>query len=272
MRRVQGLRPTLFIAFVMMSLIPVSSMAPAVSGAEVVGNPELIRYEGSGGLVLPPSVDRVTRNEVAQCRGCSWKITSACVPDAENYCDAAIRGCPGLIDHVRTWFRPAGGQWRETGLICLSSNTVTTLVGIEGLIAESFYQYVPELNPRCWPESGPVVNIPLLCGSGQAGGTQEWSQTVSGFAIAINAEPQWAWNFEREYRTSDLPGGPYPDMSVTHTFHTSGTKHVVVEARWSGIFSIDGLGPFPIERDLRQVKGFEVEIGQAHARLTRPNA
>lgn len=271
MRRGKGLSPPLVIAF-FISLIAIGLMAPAASGAEVVGNPELIRYEGSGGLVLPSSVDRDTRTEVAGCRGCSWKITAACVPDADNYCDAAIRGCPGLIDHVRTWFRPNGGQWRETGLICLSSQSVTTLVGIEGLISESFYQYVPDLKPLCWPESGPVVNIPLLCGSGQAGGTQEWSENVSGFAIEITAKPQWAWNFERDYITSNVPGGPYPDMSVTHTYKTSGTKQVLVETRWRGMFSVDGLGPFPIERELRQVKGFEVEIGQARARLMRPNA
>ncbi len=271
MRRANALGLPLVIAF-FISLIAICLMAPAASGAEVVGNPELIRYEGSGGLVLPPSVDRGTRNEVAECRGCSWKITSACVPDADNYCDAAIRGCPGLIDHVRTWFRPAGGQWRETGLICLSSQTITTVVGIEDLISENFYQYVPELEPTCWPESGPVVHIPLLCGSGQTAGTQKWSENVSRFAIEITAKPQWAWNFEREFLTVELPGGPYPDMSVTHTYKTSGTKRVMVETRWRGSFRVDGLGPFPIERDLRQVKGFEVEIGQARARLMRPNA
>ena len=270
--RSRALTACISVFFGVLSFNSVGLFVPAFSASNVIGNPELIRYEGSGGLILPSSVDTGTRTEVARCRGCSWKITAACVPGVDNYCDAAIRGCPGLIDHVRTWFRPAGGEWRETGLICLSTHQVTTVMGMEQIIAEGFTRYVPELNPRCWPETGAVVNIPLLCETGQSSGMREWSDAAAGMTIRIEAQPRWVWNFEGTPMVSSTPGGQYPDMSVSHIYRSMGTKFISIQTLWSGQFSIDGLGPFPIERELLQEVGFTVEMGQARARLMRPNA
>jgi hypothetical protein len=109
---------TLIISSAALLLAPFGFNAPAgYANREVVADQEQVRYQGNGGLILPTTVDTGTRNEMMRCRGCGWKLTAACVPGPNDYCDAAIRGCSGLIDHVRVWFRPEGGNWREVDRI-----------------------------------------------------------------------------------------------------------------------------------------------------------
>jgi hypothetical protein len=234
---------------------------------DVIANPEQIRFEGTGGLILPASVDSHTRNNVAGCRDCSWKITPACVPSPENYCDALIRACPGLIDHVRTWFRPPGGDWLETGLICLTSNRITTVSVADQSIAAEFTRYIPDLRPRCWPEKGVVTNLPYLCTSGQNSGVHRWTHDVAGFTVSIAATPSWVWAFSSGALVTAMPGGPYPDTSVSHVFTRVGSHEFPVTAVWRGQFTVDGLGPFEIESDLRQLVNWQVDVGEARGRL-----
>ena len=125
------------------------NVAAGHANPDVVADQEQVRYQGSGGLILPATVDTDTRNELIRCRGCGWKLTAACVPGPNKYCDAAIRGCPGLIDHVRVWFRPEGGDWREVDRICLTHYEVSTVAGVEKRIAENFTRYVPDQAARC---------------------------------------------------------------------------------------------------------------------------
>jgi len=152
-----------FISIATASLTSLGLVAPGVSAnPDVFANPEEVRYEGNGGLILPPSVNNGTRNEVIRCRGCGWKLTAACVPGPDNYCDAGIRGCPGLIDHMRVWFQPPGGDWKEVDRICLTNYAVTTITDLENGIADNFARYVPEQVARCWPTRGAVTNLPLV--------------------------------------------------------------------------------------------------------------
>jgi hypothetical protein len=239
----------------------------AMSNPLVIGNPEEIRYEGSGGLILPPSVNSAERNRVARCRDCSWKMTPACVPDQHNYCDAAVRSCPGLIDHVRTWFRPAGGDWVETGLICLTTYRVTTVAELDRYIGGNFLQHIPPLEPRCWPNQGVVVHLPYVCEAGQNAHAHRWSHSVSGFNVEVSATPHWTWNFAGSRLSTTSKGGPYPDLSVSHSFTSHGEKPIHVVSHWLGTFFVGDLGPFPIEQRLEQSKSWNVPIGEARARL-----
>ncbi len=261
-----GMNVSISLAFSIFAFLAVA--APVTAGPDVIGNPEQIRFEGTGGLILPSSVDSQTRNRVAKCRDCSWKITPACVPGPENYCDALIRACPGLIDHVRTWFRPAGGEWVETGLICLTSNRVTTVNTAERLIADEFTRYIPDLKPKCWPDKGVVTNIPYVCTSGQQSGVHRWSHELVGLSVSVEAKPSWVWEFGNSYLVTEMPGGPYPDTSVSHVFTQTGRHKFPVTAVWRGQFSVDGVGPFNIEAALRQQSHLSVEVGEARGRLT----
>jgi len=249
----------------MFSLLVISASASATP--DVVANPEQIRFEGSGGLILPGSVDSQTRNTVARCRDCAWKMTPACIPGDDNYCDAIIRSCPGLIDHVRTWFRPNGGDWIETGLVCLTSSRITTVSVADQAIAQEFTRYIPELAPRCWPETGVITNLPYLCTSGQRSGIHQWSHDLAGFGVTISATPKWVWSFSNSPLITASSGGPYPDTSVSHVFARHGSHEFPIMAVWQGEFTVDGLGPFEIQSDLRQRVQWQVHVGEARGKL-----
>lgn len=243
-----------------------------MASPDVFANPEQVRYEGSGGLVLPASVDSDTRNEVVRCRGCGWKLTVACVPGPDNYCDAGIRACPGLIDHMRVWFSPLNDAWKEVGRICLTNYEVTTAQDLESSISESFARYVPEQAARCWPGQGAITGLPLICQSGQVPQAVSWRIPIAGFTVAISTTPSWTWNFDGTRYFSRSTGGPFPNTEISHTFSTVGRKDVSVTTRWSGVFSIDSLESVPIERELIQGSSIPVSIGEAKARLRCPGA
>lgn len=249
----------------------IGSYAQGVSAyPDVLANPDHVRYEGSGGLVLPGSVNSGTRNEVIRCRGCSWKLTVACVPGPENYCDAGIRACPGLIDHMRVWFKPLSGEWKEVDRICLTNYEVTTVRDLENSIAEEFERYVPEQVARCWPVQGAITNLPLICQSGQRPDALSWAIPISGFTVLITTTPSWTWNFHGLSHFTRNAGGPFPNRDISHTFPTAGAKTIKVLTRWNGHFSVDSLEAVPIERELVQGTSIAVTIGQAKARLDCP--
>ena len=257
---------------VVLALASVHTAQGVSANPEVVGNQEQVRYEGTGGLILPESVDHSTRRMVSECLGCSWKMTPACIPGPGNYCDAAIRACPSLIDHVRTWFRPVGGEWVETGLICLSTQHISTVTNIGREITSHFEQYVPELKPRCWPHQRVVTQIPIICESGQSSEVHNWNHHVAGYAIRVSSKPHWVWNFAGVRLVTDQPGDRYPDASVSHTFTRHGSASMSVQSVWSGTYSVGDLGPFEIREDLRQFKGWDIDVGEARSRLVRPSA
>ncbi len=268
-----AIRPALVLVMSIGALLLscVGSVTPqVVANPDVFANPEQVRYEGSGGLVLPASVDSDTRNELVRCRGCGWKLTVACVPGPGNYCDAGIRACPGLIDHMRVWFRPLDGDWEEVGRICLTNYEVTTVQDLESSISETFARYVPEQAARCWPLQGAVTNLPLICQSGQPPEGVSWKIPIAGFTVAISTTPSWSWNFHGSLLFSRSAGGSFPNMDISHTFSTAGRKDVSVTTSWSGVFSIDSMDSVPIERELIQRSSIPVTIGQAMARLRCP--
>jgi hypothetical protein len=263
----------LFLTFVLLCplvALPHFHMARVSASPDVFANPEQIRYEGSGGLVLPASVDTSIRNEVVHCRGCGWKLTAACIPGPDNYCDAAIRGCPGLLDHMRVWFQPAGGDWKEVDRICLTHYEVTTVADIERRAIESFERYVPKQDPRCWPEKNAVTNLPLLCGAGQSTQAVSWSIPVAGFSVGITTTPSWHWDFAGSSLRTNQSGGPYPDRAISHTFRKAGHKEIGLRTKWSGNIRIDSLDQVEIAADLLQNARLTVTIGQALARLRCP--
>lgn len=182
------------------------------------------------------------------------------------------RGCPGLIDHVRVWFRPEGGNWREVDRICLTHEEVSTVTGIERAIAEHFTRYVPEQAARCWPAHGAVTRLPLLCESGKPATFVHWRVPISGFTVAIKATPSWRWDFLERVLYTSQSGGPYPNKAISHAFPTAGRKNIEVTTRWAAEFTVDGLEPVAIERDLLQRSTLGVTIGQAKARLRCPGA
>lgn len=220
--------------------------------------------------MLPGSVDSHTRGEMASCRGCLWRLSSPCDsgPSGSGSCGSVSRGCPAGRELLRIWFQPSGGSWQDRGVVCISSGEVITVVEIGKRQRERFERAVPPLVPRCWPPSGVVTNIPIVCGSGQSAGRVDWADSVAGWGVNTWVKPHWTWSFAPgAILTVDQPGGPYPDFTVSHTYRKTGTARVGVETIWTGEFSVEGVGTFSLE-PLRQQREVTVQVLQARGLLT----
>lgn len=236
----------------------------------VVVRPDVDRYVGTGGLLLPGSVDTTTRRELASCRGCRWRLSAPCDADplGSGPCGSVSRGCPAGRELLRIWFQPQGSPWIDRGVVCIASGEVVTVEQVGAAQREAFERRVPALNPKCWPPAGVVTNIPVICASGQPAGRHQWTDTVAGWRVTTWIAPTWTWTFApgAVVRT-ESPGGPYPDFSVSHTYRTTGTFRTEVLTTWSGEFQVDGAGTFALE-PLTQRGVRDVEVQQARGLLT----
>lgn len=268
-RRRPGLRLLIAAALV---LLPVAPAHATSSGADVHGDDEGDVYVGSGGLILPGSVDMQTRQQVAACSGCSWRLTTPCVASAlgnafGSGCTSVVRGCPGGR-LLRSWFRPEGSAWRETGLVCLGPGGPVTVAAVGRAAADRARRGIPGLTPAFEPPAGVVTQLPVLFTSGQAGGEQHWEWDLAGHAVTVSARPSWEWDFGDGAATRTLdPGAGYPRGGVDHVYRTAGRRIAACTTTWSAHFRVDGLGPFPVPEPLVQRASFAVPVGEGRAVL-----
>ena len=68
-------------------------VAPAAWGVDVSGDDAGDRYVGSGGILLPASAPRETRQAVSRCPDCQWRITAPCVNSPDEGAQAAFGDC-----------------------------------------------------------------------------------------------------------------------------------------------------------------------------------
>lgn len=260
---------------------PALALAPtseAVVGAdvdaEVVADDVRDAIVGSGGLVLPPSVEPATRREVAGCPGCAWRISSPCVEgplgnafEGQETCLSVTRGCQ-VGSLRRTWFRPAGGPWREIGLVCLQADPVT-VESVGDRVRQELVRHLPAPVVERLPRTGVVTGIPTIFSSGQSDRTQRFSWRIAGRRVTVVATPTWVWRFpDGSALTTDDPGSLGPDGAVRHVFRRAGTAQVACASRWTGEYTVDGLGPFPIPGAVTQETTTTVPVGEGRALLT----
>jgi hypothetical protein len=129
---------------------------------------------------------------------------------------------------------------------------------------------VPRGTPFCLPTNRPITQIPLRCSSGTDGATRSWTDELAGVSVTVTAQPRWTWDFGSgaRYQTGN-PGGAYPQTAVAHTYRTPGTRTVGLTTTWTGEYTVEGLGPFPLA-PIEQFQGIPVSIGQARAVVTLP--
>lgn len=257
---------------------PQSSWASPESrpAADVHGDDPGDRYLGSGGLILPGSVHPSVRRDVAGCGDCEWRLTSPCVEsslgtafDGQPGCASVVRGCPsGQL--LRSWFRPEGGPWRQTGLVCLTGDPVT-VTELGAAVAEEVSQGIPTLRARFQPSRGLITQVPVVFDSGQRADGLTWHSEILGKRVTVRARPTWTWQFgDGAVMSTSVPGGDFPDMSVSHVYRRPGGYRVVCTAQWAATFSVDGLGPYPVEEAIHQSATASVGVGEARAVLVAP--
>lgn len=240
--------------------------APIAHGAEVHGDDERDVFVGTGGLILPPSVDHGVRREVAGCAGCAWRLTSVCVDpglgsgfDGQGVCGSVVRSCPQGRRTLRAWFRPAGGPWRQIDLVCLRQPVTIRQVGRR--VGDQVEEGIPPLTPRFAPAQGAVTQIPVRFESGQPAAVRRWRMPIAGRPVDVEATPTWQWSFE------DGPGSGGTGPVAWHAYGRPGSHAVTVVTTWSATFVVDGLGPFPVPEPITQQQQFQIVIGQGRAVL-----
>ncbi len=249
---------------------------PIAPTADVHGDDEQDRYVGTGGLLLPASVDSGTRRTVAACADCAWRLTSPCVLsplghafDGQSPCLSVVRGCAAGDQLLRGWFHGGGEPWGEIGLVCIATSGPLTVSEVGRAARDRFEQDLPALAPTAQPGVGIVAQVPVVFGAGQVAGTTRRSYRVLDADVELTATPRWGWKFGdgASLRTAD-PGGRYPVIGVTHPYRRAGDYSVEITATWSAAFTVDGLGPFPVAEPVTQLGHLPVRVGEGRALLT----
>lgn len=259
-------------------LIAVGLLAAPASLAfvDVVGDGERERYVGSGAVLLPSNLSSSTRHEASRCVGCRWKVTMPCMVeeiDGDAVCRGTILGCPQGREISRVWLARPGGDFEAIGMYCPHDGEVTSVDDAARQVRAGFERHIPPLALQCQPGRGVVVGIPLHCRSLQPASRVAWTDTVAGYTVHTSTQARWEWTFTQLGRSPSQdsvwrhhavePGQPYPAAGIRQSFTAPGVHRIDVLARWTGEFTVDGLGPFSISPDLLQRAGLQVPTGSA---------
>lgn len=228
---------------------------------------------GTGGLILPGTADEKTRQEVARCAGCSWRVTSPCVEsalgnsfDQQPACGSVTRGCQ-VGSLRRTWFRPTSGSWHDLGLFCMLERPLTTeLLGAR--VSERLTERVPEAGIVSLPSSGVVTGLPTIFASTIVAEPFTIDWRILGEQVRVTATPSYLWTFPdgTQVRTDD-PGELSVAGAIRYVFSRSGAFPVTCLVEWSGSYALPGLGSFPISGVVRDTSTIAVLVGEGRALL-----
>jgi PKD domain len=226
--------------------------APAGAADCVVGCGTVTTEPGGyvGSLLLPPSSaprPAGLSELAAHCDGCIWTLEPACPRlVAGVMCPGAAAMCPP----TRLWMalylqRPLDPTSRRVGTFCRDPALPLQPVGLLPGVMDRFSKLVPGLHPSFQPASRGLVNLPVVLATGQPPRLGRLRFDLAGHVIGLSATASWDWDLgDGTRRHTERPGGPWPDMDVTHAFASPGRYEVSVTTTWVGQFWVDGAGPF----------------------------
>lgn len=262
----------LIILFVVIALSPTGFAAPALAAEDppisVIGDDERDRYVGSGGLILPDSVDEGTRVRVADCRDCRWRLDDPCAQTG-SACTSVVRGCPREQRLLRAWMSYDNGlTWVDLGVVCIPPGGLVTVDQVEAGLEEHFEAALPPTSIRYQPPTGVLPYLPVIFQSGQPATLPPIISTVVDRVVVLVPTARWSWDFgDGSVVTTDHPGGVYPDFSVAHAYRRDGRFPVQLTTTWTATFTIDDLGPFTVSHVVTQQEHSMVTVGQGRAVL-----
>lgn len=281
-RRVTALPRPLAAALVVLlgaaALVLPTAAAPAAvarpAGVVVSPDPQHDLYVGTGGLVVPARDWRSGggRAETAACAECRWRISRLCTKDeaAAGGCPRIRTGCPVGTIPVRIWLLRPGQDWAVVGEACQGDRPPVTVSDVGSAVRDRAEAALPPLRAAVQPASGTLVGVPAVFASGQpAAGIRGADLSVLGLAVSLDARARWHWTYgDGAQAWSTVPGGRWPDLSVSHSYRRAATVTVGVSAVWRGEFTVEGLGPFAVPgAPLVQDGSVPLVVREARARL-----
>ena len=250
-----------------------AAMVPA--GVVVSPDPAHDLYVGTGGLIVPSRDWRgsdSSRSDTASCLDCQWRVSVLCTKAdaAAGRCRIIDLGCPVGTTPVRVWLLRPGASWEVVGEECQGATTPRTVTQVGADVRDRAVAALPPLRPAVQPPNGVLVTVPAAFGSGQpASGLTGADLSVLGLAVTLDARARWLWSYGDGVTSwSSVPGGRYPNLSVSHAYRRSGSLRVTVSSVWRGSYTVEGIGPFAIPGDpLVQTASITVVVRSAHAHL-----
>lgn len=251
-----------------------SAESPCGMLCTVVGNDEFDVVEGA--ILIPAAGfvgDPALRGQAASCPGCSWQLAPWCKftePGGTAACLGAVIACPaGSIRLAIFLRRPGEAAFQQVGSFCQRPGQPLTPGQLIPDVRDRFIELLPPQSPSYQPATGTLVNLPTVFAAGQPAAIGQKQFDLAGFTIVITASATWLWQFgDGTSGVFDSPGGPYPDMSVSHSYRAAGTPQVVLTTTWDGEFTVDGLGPFPVAGPpVTQSTPLQLTVREAHAQL-----
>lgn len=229
-----------------------------------------------GALLLPPSTssaDGTLVTNAARCADCVWELTPACLnatPDPELLCLNAVSACPPPALLTAIWLqRPPEPAPRRVGTFCHTPGEALTPAGFVPGVRDQFIKLLPRLAVTYQPAGRSLVNLPTLFATHQPTNLGRPTFALAGHPIVLTATAHWTVDFGDGAKDAfEQPGGPYPNTDIAHPYRQPGTFTVTVVTTWSGQFTVDGLGPFPVTGlDITQRQVVTVPVKESRAIL-----
>jgi hypothetical protein len=251
----------------------VTDTPTSARSVDVVGDDEADRFRGSGGLVLPGTMAHETRQQVARCADCKWRLADPCAASGDAgeraACMSVTRGCARSAQLLRVWFsQDDGATWRDLGLVCIPPGGPVTVGTIASAVSEEFERVVPAIGLGYQPSRGVLPYLPVVFHSAQPSALPPSGHIISGVEVTLYPRPTWTWDFgDGSFLTTSIPGSTYPDLTVSHTYARGGRLRVRVTTTWNASYMIGDLGPFQVAMPVTQTASAIVPVGQARAVL-----
>ncbi|GAA4302551.1 hypothetical protein [Klenkia terrae] len=165
------------------------------------------------------------------------------------------------------------GNWALVGARCVDVTDLNPAPTPEEVFRYFQTLPLPQLTTAVQPPGGTVlVGLPTIFYT-DAPTEQVFTVDIRGFAVVITAVAQsftWHTGAGDAVVTSDGPGAPYPDETVTFDY-TSGSYSTYLTVTWGGTFTVDGSAPVDVA-GTTTTDGPAVQLTavEAHAVLTNP--
>lgn len=286
--------PVLFVALLGALLLPPTvARACGLVGCEAA--PEV--SAGDGALFPSYYEERPGGTDFASNAGAAdapprpyeWRLRTQCQAD-----DAEVGGCTGnqpvcaappdrIVNYYVVSRRAlvtdgpdvgaVAGNWAVVGSRCVDVTELNPAPTPAEVFAYFQTLPLPQLTTTVQPPGGTVlVGLPTIFYT-DAPTEQVFTVDIRGFVVVITAGAQsftWHTGNGDAVVTSDGPGAPYPDETVTYDY-TSGTYSTYLTVTWGGTFTVDGSAPVDIG-GTTTTDGPTVQLTavQAHAVLTNP--
>lgn len=143
----------------------------------------------------------------------------------------------------------------------------------EDIVREQFRRLpLPRGDLTFQPSWGALVNKKEIFYT-RAERDHDYRMTLLGHQVVLASHVQsytWSWGDDSADGTFDVPGGPYPDFDVSHTYRNPEVCTVVMALTYSATYRIDG-GPVQQVQGTVTVPGdpVDVRVMGAHAVLVQ---